>query len=497
MNIVQALDDPRIFRSVIKGHSTWGVWRGFLKALFGLPMDEAEAAMFRDCTKRETLPTSVFGAAWLVCGRRGGKSFALALIAVFLACFKDYTPHLAMGERATIVIIAADRKQARVIFRYVRGIMDAVPALRALVEGETAEELRLKTPVNIEVMTASSRTVRGYAIPVALLDEVAFWSVEGASDADTDIIGALRQAMKQFPGAMLLGASSPYARRGALWENYKAHHGQDASRTLVWQAATWRMNPTISRADLEPEFQADPARAAAEYEALFRTDVETFVSREVVEDAVVEKRYELPPVAGISYTAFVDPSGGSVDSMTLGIAHAEKDGRAVLDAIRVRKPPFSPEAVVGEFCDLLKAYGVRKVTGDRYAGEFAREPFRKAGISYELTDRLSASDVFRECLPLLNSGKVELLDHPRLQAELIALERRTSRNGKDNIGHPPSGHDDIAVAACGALLLASGVKAPLVITDEMIARASKPPPGGRLPRGARPLGFRPRFGGFR
>ena len=495
MNIVQALDDPRVFRSVIKDHATWGAWRGFLKALFGLPMDEAEAAMFRDCTKRETLPTIAFGAAWLVCGRRGGKSFALALIAVFLACFKDYTPHLAMGERATIVIIAADRKQARVIFRYVRGIMDAVPALRALVEGETAEELRLKTPVNIEVMTASSRTVRGYAIPVALLDEVAFWSVEGASDADTDIIGALRPAMKQFPGAMLLGASSPYARRGALWENFKAHHGQDASRTLVWQAATWRMNPTISRADLEPEFQADPARAAAEYEALFRTDVETFVSREVVEKAVVEKRHELPPLAGINYTAFVDPSGGSVDSMTLGIAHAEKDGRAVLDAIRVRKPPFSPEAVVGEFCDLLKAYGVRKVTGDRYAGEFAREPFRKAGIAYELTDRLSASDVFRECLPLLNSSKVELLDHPRLQAELIALERRTSRNGKDNIGHPPSGHDDIAVAACGALLLASGAKGPLVITDEFLERFSKPL--AHSPRGARSFGSHSRFGGFR
>ncbi len=98
MNIVQALDDPRVFRSVIKDHATWSAWRGFLKALFGLPMDDAEAALFRECTKRETLPTAVFGAAWLVCGRRGGKSFALALIAVFLACFKDYAPHLLWGS---------------------------------------------------------------------------------------------------------------------------------------------------------------------------------------------------------------------------------------------------------------------------------------------------------------------------------------------------------------------------------------------------------------
>lgn len=94
------LDDPRVFRDVIKDHATWGAWRGFLKALFGLPMEEAEAALLRDCTGRTSLPTAVFGAAWLVCGRRAGKSFALALIAVFLACFRDYRPHLAMGERA-------------------------------------------------------------------------------------------------------------------------------------------------------------------------------------------------------------------------------------------------------------------------------------------------------------------------------------------------------------------------------------------------------------
>ena len=495
MNIVQALDDPHVFGPVIKDHTTWGAWRGFLKALFGLPMDEAEAALFRDCTGRTTLPTAVFGAAWLVCGRRGGKSFALALIAVFLACFRDYRPHLAMGERATVVIVAADRRQARVIFRYIRGVLDAVPALRALVEGETAEELRLKTPVSIEVMTASSRTIRGYAIPVALLDEAAFWSVEGAADADVDIIGALKPAMKQFPSAMLLGASSPYSRRGALWDAYKAHHGRDDSRTLVWQAPTWTMNPTITRADLNAEYEADPARASAEYGAQFRSDLEAFVSREVVEGAVQPGRHELPPVSGLRYVAFVDPSGGSVDSMTLAIAHAEKDGRAVLDAIRVRKPPFSPEAVVGEFCDLLKAYGVRKVTGDRYAGEFAREPVRKAGITYELSER-SASDVFRDTLPLLNSGKIELLDHPRLQAELIGLERRTSRSGKDSIGHPENGraHDDVAVAACGALLLAQTAGRRMVrFSPECIERfrQQSPDPNAFGYRGPDPWGRRP------
>ena len=47
-------------------------------------------------------PTTQAKEAWLIIGRRGGKSFMMALIAVFLACFRDYRPHLAPGERALV-----------------------------------------------------------------------------------------------------------------------------------------------------------------------------------------------------------------------------------------------------------------------------------------------------------------------------------------------------------------------------------------------------------
>jgi hypothetical protein len=44
-------------------------------------------------------------------------------------------------------------------------------------------------------------------------------------------------------------------------------------------------------------------------------------------------------VPGLRHVAFVDPSGGSRDSMTLAIAHQQKDSKAVLDCIHERKPP--------------------------------------------------------------------------------------------------------------------------------------------------------------
>jgi hypothetical protein len=155
------------------------------------------------------------------------------------------------------------------------------------------------------------------------------------------------------------------------------------------------------------------------------------------------------------YCAFVDPSGGSADSMTLAVAHREGD-RAILDAIREAKPPFSPESVVEEFSKLLKQYSIKTVVGDRYAGLWPRERFYVHGIEYQCSEK-PASDLYRDLLPLINSRQVELLDHPKMIAQLCGLERRTARGGKDSISHPPSGHDDVANAVAGALVLATAV----------------------------------------
>ena len=116
-----------------------------------------------------------------------------------------------------------------------------------------------------------------------------------------------------------------------------------------------------------------------------------------------------------------------------------------------RRPPFSPESVVEEFAALLESYGCFSVAGDRYAGEWPRERFAVHGVQYEASAK-PKSDIYKEFLPLLNSGKVELLDDPRLAAQLLGLERRTSRGGRDAIDHAPGRHDDVVNAAAGALV---------------------------------------------
>ncbi len=454
MTILEALDDRQLFGGALRRPETWRAWCAFLAALFGLPLDAEQAALFAQCTARSAPPAAPQREAWLVCGRRAGKSFVLALVAVFLACFREYRAHLGPGERATVMVIATDRKQARVITRYVRGLIFGAPMLARMVERETAESIDLDNAASVEVQTASYRTTRGYTLAAALCDEIAFWPTDDAAEPDYAVLDALRPGMATIPGAVLLCASSPYARRGALWDAFRRWWGKDDAPALVWRAATRTMNPTVPQHVIDDAVERDPASAGAEYLAEFRADIEAFIAREVVDAAVVPGRHELPPVSGQSYLAFVDPSGGSSDSFTLAIAHREGE-RGVLDAVREYRPPFSPEAVVEEFAGLLAAYGIRKVAGDRYGGEWPRERFRARSVEYEPSAK-SKSDIYREMLPILNSGRAELLDHPRLRAQLTGLERRTARGGRDSIDHAPGAHDDVANAVAGALVAAAG-----------------------------------------
>ncbi len=446
------MSDPALFGPYFRGN-TWTAWRAFLAALFALPMDDEALAVYGACTGRCEAPVAPSKEAALVIGRRGGKSRVLALIATYLATFRDYEPHLAPGEVATIAVLAADRRQARSIFRFTVGLLKAVDMLADLIEDETADAITLRNRVVIEIATASFRVTRGYSFAAVLADEVAFWRSDDSANPDAEIIGAIRPGLATIPGSMLLLASSPYRKRGVLHATFVRHYGQEDARVLVWKAPTLTMNPSLDPAIVAEAYQDDPDAASAEYGAEFRSDLSDFVPRDVVTAATAQGRFEIAPIAGLSYVAFVDPSGGTgMDSMTLAVAHRDGE-RAILDAVREVRPPFSPEAVTQDFATLLKSYRVNRVQGDRYAGEWPRERFRTHGIDYDLSDR-PKSDIYRDFLPVLNSGRAELLNLPRLASQLCGLERRTARSGRDSIDHSPGAHDDVANVAAGALLLA-------------------------------------------
>ncbi len=109
LTILDAIADENLFLPWMQHRATWATWRVVLSALFALPMTAEQLAIYQQHTGRAAPPTEQAKEAWLVCGRRAGKAFVLALIAVYLAAFHDYRKHLAPGERGTVMVIATDR----------------------------------------------------------------------------------------------------------------------------------------------------------------------------------------------------------------------------------------------------------------------------------------------------------------------------------------------------------------------------------------------------
>ena len=278
--------------------------------------------------------------------------------------------------------------------------------------------------------------------------------MSSAANPDVEILAALRPSMSTIPNAKLLCASSPFARRGALWGAYETHFGQEDAAPLVWQATTRQMNPTVRQSVIDRRMAEDEASARAEYLAEFRSELEAFVKLETVQGCT--GTYVARPFnSAHRYYGFVDPSGGSEDAFTLAISHREKDDIYV-DAVFARHPPFSPSNIVEEFARLLQTYRIGMVTGDRYGGEFPRELFRRHGIEYRISPR-TKSELYQNLLPLLNSSRIILPKSDLLVKQLVGLQRRVSAAGKETIDHGKrkTDHDDTANACAGAAELCS------------------------------------------
>jgi hypothetical protein len=404
---------------------------------------EGHLALYRRHTGRSEPPTKPARYAELVVGRRGGKSRVLALIATYLATVIDHRPYVVPGEVPVVAIIARDRDQAKVIKSYISGFIRAIPLFEDLIEDEIADAIRLTNGVVIKIHTASIGAPRGRTFLAVLADEIAYWpATENAANPDLEVINAVRPGLATIPHSLLLLASSPYAKRGVLYTNYAKHFGKDDAPVLVWQGTTEEMNSSLVGDPLIQEmYEEDPERASAEFGALFRSDLEAFVSREVVEGCIDRGVHERPHSPALRYFGGLDPSGGSSDSMTAAIGHMEPGGLIVIDAVRERRPPFSPEAVTSEFASFFKSYNVGKVQSDKYAGQWPAEAFHKVGIEVEQSAR-AKSELYQDTLAPLNSGNLRLIDNPRLVSQLCSLERRTGRSGKDSIAEPSGQHDD-------------------------------------------------------
>jgi hypothetical protein len=481
--------------------------RTLLKAIYGVPLDGGEEEdIFAACTGRTRYTAGQrVQEVTIIAGARSGKDSRIAApIALYEAIYGEYP--IARGEPVVVPLVAQDGEGSAIAFAYIASYSHR-PRINVQVDNELTRELwvrnvqaeaglsateRREDPaaarVVIKCFACSAKSIRGWTIPAGIMDEVAFFRVEGGANADEKVQTAIRRGGVALPRQTLVKISTPHLKGGVLWDDVEEFYGAAAAGhaeeagVLVWRAKTTLMNPAISEARLARERVGARRRKVArvEFDAEFAEDVTTFLPQELLEPAVVGGRHELAPVPGRRYVAAVDPSGGGVDAFALAIVHVEHRGARPIMVQDVMKSWRAPrgekidlDQVVDEIAAILARFGLYRALGDHYAGEWPKQAFRKRSVLYERSE-LDKSAAYIETEPWVTTGSIELLDHPELLHELGLLEKRLKPGGKKpTIDHPKGGHDDHANAlALAVAKLAGALHAPVGGTLESFAAAA-------------------------
>jgi hypothetical protein len=448
-DITHFMADPKLLGPHFNGPS-WDRWRAVIRAAFALPLSPSDLALFREVAERDPPQRPVKELICIV-GRGGGKDSIASALATYIAVAVD-PKRVRPGENPAVVCVATDREQAGIAHGYIRGYFDQIPLLKGLVErGGRSSILKLKNKTRIVIGTNNYRHARGKTICAAIYDESAFWRDENSANPDVEVDTSITPGLMRWPGALKVMISSAYRRQGLLFDRYKQFYGQPDDDVLVVLGTSLQFNPTLDAAAIDRELALDYERAAAEYLCKWRDDIGAFVDRDAVMACVARGVRERPYQPGLAYVAFVDPSGGRGDSTTLAVAHREGEV-AVLDMLREVRAPHDPAITTQHLAiEVRRLYRVSAVIGDNYAAEWVASAWTRAGLAYHQSEH-PRSDLYKNLLPLINSGNVSLLDHERTINQLCALERRITRTGRDDVTHPDAGHDDLINSAAGALV---------------------------------------------
>jgi hypothetical protein len=113
---------------------------------------------------------------------------------------------------------------------------------------------------------------------------------------DTEVDAAISPGLARVPGSMKILISSVHKRTGLLYQRYRDYFGRDNDDVLVVYGTTLQFNPSFDQSLIEKALAEDPERYGAEYLSKWRDDLSTWLSRELLDAAVVFSSGRLPGI---------------------------------------------------------------------------------------------------------------------------------------------------------------------------------------------------------
>src|SRR5918911_2766457 len=422
--LLAACDDRRLF-----GFDPWPRQRELLAALEGGPRLHV----------------------WAL-GRRSGKTTMAALACLWDCMLRpELEPHTRPGETRYAVAVATNLAQARLIVAAARSIVERSPALAALVEAVTEDELRFRLPSGartaLRAFPCSSRGGRGWPISTLILDEAAHFvsETDGFQTAER-VWAAMLPSTAQFgEAARVVVASTPYGQTGLFAELHGRALAGELEGALAQHATTAEMNPTIDRPFLAAEEARDPDSFRAEYLAEFLGSGDAYLDFDRIEPPGAPLA---PPDAASEWVAGLDPAFAR-DPFGLALVGRAVADQLVVGPVRALRAEGDFGGVVDQAAEVCRAYGARVVT-DQFSSAAVVERLRQRHglvVAVHPISAASKTAIFAELRARLYDGSLRLPAHPPLTAELRRLRTRYTA-GSATVVNPRVGgsHGDMAQA---------------------------------------------------
>lgn len=445
-----------------------------------------------------------------ILGRRAGKTDQIiSTAAAYEITLGGHENYVKPNQEYKALFLAQTAPDAQKNMHFIRLALEESPLLsKQLTSNQIQSEIRLKNGLIVDAAPANKAVGRGHAIPVVILDEVAFWYTDpNAANPDFEVLRAVSYAQAQFPHAKIFIPSTPWAEQGILWQAYQAGtEGRKAlcqtckannelicshdirakkqyANTLVVHASTAAMkNPLITRKRLIEIRNEDIEAFPRESGAQFIKSISGWLNPNKIEIACKNAPLVRPAVTVKTnptshnypiYVAAIDPAFRK-DSFAFTIIHHDYKLGIVQDYIQYWEPepgiPLKPGDVLDNIKLVLDEYNLSSVYSDQYQLESLQQLALDRGFSingHDFTGK-SKGKIAGGFKVLVDQERLKLLDHEPQKQQLMKLQRKVMQTGNVQISAPNGEHDDLAMVLMLASRIAMWLFAsePIKVKDE-------------------------------
>jgi len=422
-------------------------------------------------------------------GKGSGKDhcarISMAYTAYLMHCLRDPLGYYgkAKGVYIDLLNLAVNAQQAqRVFFEPFKNLLLGSPFFNEVgFEPRVSEIFFFSRPVRCFSGHSESEGWEGYEVMTIILDEIAAFKTDVELKGETRSKGSASaiynmsklSVMSRFPevGKVIL-LSFPRYKGDFIQQRYFDSRNNKEPKTWSMKAATWEVNPTIKREQLESEYIRNPIQARARFEceppnmedAYFRDADQvrkSFMYREdpMNEDGTFKSWFNNSD----GHTRFIHVDLAlKRDRAALCMAHCA-GFKEIKTSMGVEQLPiinvdlvYSWEATVGAeinfasirqmIVDLHRKFDVGLVTFDRWQSIEMIQSLRSMGINSDFHSvKKTDYDTLMSCMydTRLRGYWNELL----VEEELLKLKLY----GNNKIDHPSTGSKDLADALAGAV----------------------------------------------